>query len=129
MVILYYSRSSKTSRQSIAWFEGLGIKFKGKRIENITKQDLVHILSLSEDGFPDLLKRATGRRLHINEVKNYINSSSFNDAVDYLLENTDVIKVPIIFDEHKLVIGYNTESIRVFVTREHRKGKMILKRI
>lgn len=129
MVILYYGKSSSTSRQAVAWFEDLGIEFIKKRIEHISRKDLIRILSLSENGFPDLLKRATGKRIQINEVKKHLNQSSFDEAVDYLLENMDIIKVPIIFDEHKLLIGYNMESIRMFITKDHRKGKRISKRI
>lgn len=127
MITAYYGASSKTSRQALAWFKNLEIEVTRKRIDHITRRDLVHILSLSENGFSDLLKRRTGSRIHISEVLKQINQSSFEEAVDYLLENMDVIKVPIIFDEKKLLIGYNMESIRMFVPREQRKKYMLKK--
>lgn len=129
MVTLYYGSSSKTGRQSLAWFEDLEIEVTKKKIERITRPDLVHILTLSENGFSDVLKRSTGRRLHISEVRNHVNQSSFEEAIDYLLKNMDVLKVPIIFDERKLLIGYNTESIRMFIPKGHRKAERFPKRI
>lgn len=121
MVTLYCSVSSKTSRQAISWFENYEVKVVNRRVERITRSDLMHILSLTENGFLDILKKASGSGTRINKIRQSLQLLNFNQAVDLLLENTDVIKVPIVFDEKKLVIGYNSESIRVFISKEYRK--------
>lgn len=128
MIILYYGISSRTSRQAAAWFEDYKIKIIKKKIAHMTRADLVHILSLSENGFSDILKKSKGTGTRIYKIAQNVKCSSFNEAVDCLLENPDMLKVPIIFDENRLVIGYNSESIRTYITKEYRKsirGKII----
>ena len=126
MIILYYGVSSRTSRQAIAWLNDYKIEVNKKRIERITRKDLKHILLLSENGFPDILKSARGSGTHIHTIREQIKSSSFENALDCLMEHQDILKVPIIFDDHRLVIGYNSETIRTFITHEYRKSERYL---
>lgn len=123
MISVYCGRSSRTSRQAVAWFEEYKIQISKKRIEQITRKDLVHILSISENGFPDIIKSAKGSGTRIHKVRDYMSVLNFDEAIDCLMEYQDVLKVPIIFDEHRLVIGYNPESIRIFTVKEYRRSK------
>ncbi|MFR1820984.1 MAG: ArsC/Spx/MgsR family protein [Lactococcus petauri] len=123
MISVYCGRSSRTSRQAVAWFEEYKIQISKKRIEQITREDLVHILSISENGFPDIIKSAKGSGTRIHKVRKYISVLNFGEAVDYLMEYQDVLRVPLIFDEQKLVIGYNPESIRIFTAKDYRRSK------
>ncbi|MDC0827027.1 ArsC/Spx/MgsR family protein [Lactococcus petauri] len=129
MIILYYGVSSRTSRQAIAWLNDYKIEVKKKRIEQISRKDLKHILLLSENGFPDILKSARGKGTRIHTIREQIKFSSFEKALDCLMSHQDILKVPIIFDEQRLVIGYNSESIRTFITREYRKSERYQNRL
>lgn len=123
MIILYYGVSSRMSRQAIAWLSDYEIEVKQKRIEQISRKDLKHILLLSENGFQDILKSARGNGTRIHAVREQLNFLSFEKALDCLMEHQDILRVPIIFDERRLVIGYNSESIRTFITKEYRKSE------
>lgn len=123
MIIVYCGRSSRTSRQAVAWFEQYKIQFSKKRIEQITRKDLVHILSISENGFPDILKSAKGSGTRIYTLRERISHLNFEEAVDCLMDHLEILKVPIIFDKQRLVIGYNPESIRAFTKKEYRRSK------
>lgn len=123
MIVVYCGRSSRTSRQAVSWFKEYKIQISKKRIEQITREDLVHILSITENGFSDVIKSAKGSGTRIHKVRNYISILNFDEAVDCLMENQDILKVPLIFDEQKLVIGYNPESIRIFTAKEYRRSK------
>lgn len=123
MIILYYGVSSRMSRQAIAWLSDYEIEVKQKRIEQISRKDLKHILLLSENGFQDILKSARGDGTRIHAVREQLNFLSFEKALDCLMEHQDILRVPIIFDERRLVIGYNSESIRTFITKEYRKSE------
>lgn len=120
MVVLYYNVSNCSCRKAKRWFRANGIEIEEKRIDYISKKDLIYALSLSEKGFSDLLKRTTQCDAHMKEMIENIICMSFNDGVDLLLENPHLIKVPLMLDKHKLVIGYNSEEIRVFVPSQHR---------
>lgn len=123
MIIMYYGVSSRTSRQADAWFSEYKIKIKKKRIELINRSDLLHILSLSENGFSDILKSSRGSGTRIHKVREIIKHSNFEEAVDCLINHQDIIKVPIIFDDQSLVVGYNNESIRTFIPKNYRKSE------
>ncbi|MFK4897399.1 ArsC/Spx/MgsR family protein [Lactococcus petauri] len=125
MINVYCGRSSRTSRQAVAWFRDYEIQISKKRIEQITREDLVHILSISENGFTDIIKSAKGSETRIHKVSKYISVLNFNEAVDCLMEHLEVLRVPIIFDRQRLVIGYHPESIRVFTAKEYRRSKGI----
>ncbi|WP_285119996.1 ArsC/Spx/MgsR family protein [Lactococcus petauri] len=86
-----------------------GVKAKRKRINSITRSELIHILSLTDNGFHDILKKKW--------EKNNIQLINFNEGINYILENTDLLRSPIIFDEKKLLIGYNSDEIRVFIPK------------
>lgn len=124
MIVLYYNVSSKTSRQAISWFDDYKIEVTQKRVEKLVRNDLIFILSLTENGFSDILKKSTGPETRIHKMRQSLKQVNFNEAVEILLENTDIVKVPIIFDDKKLVIGYNSESIRVFIEKEYRRRYM-----
>lgn len=123
MIILYCSVSSRTSRQAMAWFKAHHIPITKKRAEKITRADIVHILSLSENGFSDILKKATGTGTRIHRITQYLEVSNFEQALDCIMENKDILKVPLIFDQKKLVIGYHSERIRVFLPQDYRKSE------
>lgn len=125
MIILYCGVSSRTSRQAIAWFDDYEIEIERKRIEQISRADLVHILSLSENGFSDILKSARGSGTRIHTVREKIKNLNFDQAVDCLMHHQDILKVPIIFDDHSLIVGYNSESIRTFLTKEYRRNERL----
>lgn len=129
MIILYYCVSSRTSRQAIAWLNEHKVEVKKKRIEQITRKDLKHILLLSENGFPDILKSSRGKGARFHTIREQIKFSSFEKALDCLMSHQDILKVPIIFDEQRLVIGYNSESIRTFITKEYRKSERYQNRL
>lgn len=123
MIILYYSVRSRTSRQAIAWLNDYNINVSKKRIEQISRKDLKHILSLSENGIPDVLKSVRGTGTRIHTIRELIKHLNFEEAIDCLMEHLDILKVPIVFDEKRLVIGYNSESLRTFITKEYRKSE------
>ncbi|MFK4899224.1 ArsC/Spx/MgsR family protein [Lactococcus petauri] len=123
MITLYYSVRSRTSRQAIAWLNDYNINVSKKRIEQISRKDLKHILSLSENGIPDVLKSVRGTGTRIHTIRELIKHLNFEEAIDCLLEHLDILKVPIVFDEKRLVIGYNSESLRTFITKEYRKSE------
>lgn len=85
----------------------MNIEISTKRIQNITREELLHALYLSERGFTDILKGKGKAGSDIEKMKNKIRQMDFSEAVDFILVHTELIKVPIILDENKLMIGFN----------------------
>lgn len=91
----------------------------------MSSNELIYILSLTENGFPDILKCPTraGQKV-LNQIKN-IEDSTFNSSINYILNNTNLLKGPIIIDNNKLVIGYKAENMRIFLPSKYREAELI----
>lgn len=120
MIRLYYNLSNSSCKKAMQWFKDHDLPVIEKRVSKITRRDLLRSLELSETGFPTLLKSSHRCELEVKWKLETALSLSFNEAVNFILENTEILKVPLILDENKLVLGYNTETIRVFVPRVYR---------
>lgn len=95
-----------------------------KRVEQITRADIIKALSITQNGFTDLLKNRNIATFPLDRKLQKIYSLSFNEGVNFILENPEVLKVPLILESNKLVIGYNSEEMRVFIPRGQRKYSM-----
>lgn len=110
----------------MAWFESRNIDFCKKRIDRIGKDDLVYLLSLSENGFADILKNPKKARKNYLEQLQYLEGLNFNRSIDFLTKHTHLLKVPLICERKKLMIGYNEENIRMFLSKKHRDLELSL---
>ncbi|MFQ6324185.1 ArsC/Spx/MgsR family protein [Lactococcus garvieae] len=119
MLRLYYDLRNSSSRKAIEWFKSMNIEISIKRIQSITRGELLHALYLSDDGFTAILKGKAGN--DIERMKNEVQQMNFSEAVDFILVHTELLKVPIILDENKLMIGFNSEEIRKFTSRAYRR--------
>jgi regulatory protein spx len=125
MIVCYYNISNSSCRKAVRWFRDRNIPIKEKKIEFITRSDLLTALSLSDHGFLELLKNPN---MSAPELKNNINkvlSMSFNESMEFVLRHPEVLRVPLILDENKLVLGYNNEDIRVFIPNKQRRHKIV----
>lgn len=49
---------------------------------------------------------------------------TLNEALDYLLSNSDLLPTPIIMDGKNFLIGYNENEIRKFLPKELRRFRI-----
>lgn len=118
MINIYYSLNSTSSKKAINWFKSIGINIYVKKIKQIEREDILHILYLSDNGFKGILKRGTSIN---SELMSFIEEMETRKAIEFIIEHTELLKVPIIFDEKKLMIGFHAEEIRKFIPKLHRK--------
>ncbi|BAK58930.1 MULTISPECIES: ArsC/Spx/MgsR family protein [Lactococcus] len=121
MITLYYDIGNASCVQAIKWFREHNINIKKKRIELIKKNELVYTLSLTDNGFPDILKYTTRLSLKKLDQIKHIETSTFNTSVNYIFENTNILRSPLIVDQNKLLIGYKAEDIIIFLPPKYRE--------
>ncbi len=125
MIRFYYENSNSSSKKALEWFEKKHINCSTKRIRYISRDDLLLALTLSNNGFSDILKSngkiGFGSEKMMNEIKNM----KFNDSINFILGHTEVLKTPIIIDDHKLMTGFNPEEIRKFIPQSYRRLGMV----
>lgn len=121
MIRLYYDLRNSSSIKAIEWFKSMNIEISIKKIQTIPREELLHALYLSDHGFIDVLKGKGKDGSNIEKLKTEVLKMNFSHALDFVLVHTELLKVPIILDENKLMIGFNSEEIRQFILRTHRR--------
>lgn len=119
MITLYVSPSCTSCRKAKAWLEDQDLEFKEKNIfhDPLSKEEIKHILSLTEEGTSELISYRSQAYQALTED---IEDLSLNDLLDLFEQEPSLIRRPIILDDRRLQIGYNEEEIRCFLPRKVR---------
>ncbi|MDG6156874.1 ArsR family transcriptional regulator [Lactococcus formosensis] len=94
------------------------------QISKITRNDLVKILQLSDEGLKDIVKRPGKSSSEVRDALKYMELLSFNEALDFLISHPYVLQTPIIMGKHNYLIGYNEDEIRKFLSKEYRRHRL-----
>lgn len=103
------------------WLKIHKIKYEEGPVESMTYEELLHLLSLTEGGFEDLICKRGRYYREMCERRLLDHSMSFTAFVQVILEHPQVLRTPIIFDEKRLQIGFHSDEIRKFIPRQVRK--------
>ncbi len=120
MIKLYISPSCSSCRKVKDWFTKQGIPFKEKNILSgeLTQSNIREILTKSLDGTDEIISK---RSNVIKENKVDLSELSLNELIRFIKENPSCLKRPIIVDDKRIQVGYNSEEIRLFIPAEQRK--------
>lgn len=115
-ITIYTNNSSTSSRKAVKWFSEHMIPYFEIKINHvgITREQLKEILILTDNGLDDVLKR-TIKHSDLNE-------KNLNSVLDMIVENPNMLRVPIIISGSKMYIGYQEEHIKRFVPNSHRSN-------
>ena len=116
-------RGEESSYKAINWCQNYHLSYELISPHKITPKIVQKMLSLSANGFDDLLlSKDRGRKTWMNSglLDLDINDMSTKTLVKVLSKNPQLLKNPIIFNEKKILVGYNEDEIRVFLPRKHR---------
>lgn len=119
MIKLYTSNSSLSSRKARNWLTEHKVDFQETNISSahLSREAFFHILSLTETGTSDIISKRT---LLYRELAPIWDDLTLNEIFEYIVENPVLLKKPLIFDENKLQIGFNSDDIRMFLPKEFR---------
>lgn len=121
MNTVYHRTSCTSSKNTISWLKKYGIPVDVVRIEYITKEVLIALLSLTDGGIDEIIKNQTRSNSVVAHKVKYLESLPFNEALDYLLQNPNLLKSPILIGENKYMIGFHSENIREFIPKSYRR--------
>lgn len=120
MINLYVSSSCTSCRKARAWLKKHDIPFKESNIfsEPLTKEDIVNILRLTENGTEEIISTRSKafQELHVN-----LDDLSIDQLLDLVEKNPSLLRRPIIMDDRRLQVGYNDDEIRRFLPRKVRR--------
>ena len=121
MLKVYYRSGCGSSRKFLCWAAQHNVSVAPRGVVSITREDMIHLLSLTTQGIKEVVKGRSSHNKEIMDKLQFLDSLSFNEGVDYLLRNTYLLKTPIVLDRQKLMIGYDREEIRQFLPRVYRR--------
>ena len=119
-MIKIYTISSCTSCKKVkTWLNAHQLPYKEQNLgkEPLTKQEILDILSKTEDGIESIVssKNRYAKALNCN-----IEDLSLSQVIDLIQENPRILKSPILIDDKRLQVGYKEDDIRAFLPRSIR---------
>lgn len=120
MIKIYLSGSCSSCRKAKKWLRKHHIEFEEINLSKdvMEKDDLIKILSLTENGFEDII--ATRGKTYASLNYNF-DELGLEKAFKLIQGNPHLLKRPLIFDEDCLLIGFNEDGIRAFIPPEVRR--------
>ena len=113
MIKIYSSPSCSSCRKVKAWFNKEKIPYREVNIlkEKLTEEDLKEMLEKSLDGTDEIISTRSKifKEQHIDAE-----SMSIKALLAFIQENPSILKRPIIVDDSKIQVGYNSDEIEIF---------------
>ena len=119
MIRIYVSPSCSSCRKVIKWFDEQKITYVQKNIfaRPLSEDELKDMLMKSENGTEDIIST---RSKIVKESGLDIDSMTVKELLRFIQQNPSVLKRPIIVDDTKIQVGYNSDEIRVFIPHARR---------
>ncbi|EHO49483.1 Spx/MgsR family RNA polymerase-binding regulatory protein [Lentilactobacillus kisonensis] len=120
MLNLLVAPSSSSSRQARQWLIDHGIEFKERNIARrpLNADEIKKLLRLTENGTQDLIST---RCQTYHQLKVNLDDLTVSQLVDLMVENPDLIRRPLLFNDEQLQVGFSEDDIRSFLPREVRR--------
>jgi regulatory protein spx len=123
MLTVLVTPSCTSCKKAKNWLNKHRIAFTERNImhQPLSTDEIKHLLSRLDDGLESLI--STRNRFAKNLNVDF-DELSFQEAVQIISDNPQILRRPIIMDDKRLHIGYNEEEIRVFLPRSVRQVEM-----
>lgn len=106
------------------WFDEQGIVPEVRIVDHILPSDIKQLLQLTEYGTEEILKRPSRLTAELKNKKAELLELSFKEGIDFLVHHPDTLRTPIILDDNKYLIGFNSDEIRKFIPPTSRKVQL-----
>lgn len=127
MIRIYISPSCSSCRKVIKWFDEEKIPYVKKNIfvHPLSEDELKDMLIKSENGTEDIIST---RSKIIKEGGVDVDSMTVKELLKFIQENPSILKRPIIIDDRKMQVGYNSDDIRAFIPHARRLAEWACKK-
>lgn len=119
MVTIYTAPSCTSSRKAKAWLEEYNIPYTERNIfsQPLTKKEIRSIMRMTENGTEEIIST---RSKAYEELEMSIDDLTINQLLQLIEKTPGLLRRPIVMDEKRIQIGYNSDQIRRFLPREVR---------
>ena len=122
MIKIYFKTNCGSSRKVLEWFNRYHVDCNYKNINRsiLTREELIEILSKSDNGVSDIIATRSQKFREIKKANIKINNLSMCELINLIINNHDLLKMPIIVGKKSIHAGYNPEEIGRFLPVEKR---------
>lgn len=120
MIRVFKNRSYNFAIERIKkLFDDYHVSYEILTPTRLKREYILHILKISDNGFEQIMvSKMKGKKLYDQVFGDEdIEKFTVNEMIDILLINPRLIKLPIIFNDTKLLVGYDPDGIRLFLPR------------
>ena len=119
MLKILVSPSCASCRKARKWFDDHRIPYETVNIfsSDLTREDVKEAITKSENGTDDIISRRS-KAFQLRGID--FDDLTISQLIDFIMDNPNVLKRPIIIDDHRLQVGYNAEEISTFIPRAMR---------
>ena len=123
MIKIYVSPSCTSCRKVKKWFDEQKIPYEEKNIfaATLNPDELKEMLLKSENGTEDIISL---RSKVVKESDINFDDMTISEMIEFIRKNPSVLKRPIMVDDKRIQVGYNSEEIRTFIPRARRMAEM-----
>ncbi|MFD0896768.1 ArsC/Spx/MgsR family protein [Loigolactobacillus binensis] len=123
MIKMYFHTSDPAKNKMVRWFkrQHLGVQIRNILQKPLSKTEITQLFLMSDNGTADLL----AQRSKAAQALKLDDDVTFNQMVDTVQAHPQILKNPIVFDEHSLITGFNLEKVGVFIPAKQRKRERL----
>lgn len=119
MVTLFISPSCTSCRKAKAWLEEYEIPYTERNIFSnpLTINEIKSIMRMTEDGTEEIIST---RSKAFQELDLDLEDLSLRELYELIQDSPGILRRPIMIDDKRIQVGYNSDEIRRFLPREVR---------
>lgn len=125
MIKVYKSKSDAQYNRVTKWLDSFYLPYKVISQTGLLYDDLKQILYLTDEGFEDILVSKAKAPQVYKKVPENILEMNVDELIKFILTYQKLLKTPLVFDDNNLLVGYNSEQIRIFVPRIRDNGRLL----
>lgn len=120
-MITIMTLTSAKGNKARKWFDAHNIEYQNYlvRYQPLTPEVIHKLLLLSLNGFDDLLSRR-----HSGSEHEALLNMSVKQLTYYVIAHPSLLKYPIIYDDQKLMVGWNAEEAGQFIPSSLRRQEL-----
>ena len=124
MIKIYTSPSCSSCRKAKKWFEEQKIPYVERNIfsSSLNSEELKEMLEKSENGTDDIISL---RSKIMKEGDVDFDEMSISQMIEFIRKNPSVLKRPIMVDDNRIQVGYNSDEITTFIPIARRFQKEV----
>ncbi|WP_214701992.1 MULTISPECIES: Spx/MgsR family RNA polymerase-binding regulatory protein [unclassified Exiguobacterium] len=122
-VTVFTHTSCSSSRKTIDWLREQNIPFIEKKLtdQGLSFGEFKEMLSLTENGTTDLL---SVQKSVYKQAAEKLDEMSIRELYSFVASNPQILKSPILFDHHRIQVGFSEKEIRTFIPRNDRIAEL-----